>query len=87
MTIATADAFESRRPHMFGLAYRMLGSAEEAEEAEEAEDTVQDAYPRWSGTDRGAIGRPAAWLAKMVTNLCPDRLTSARAQRERYAGP
>ncbi|MFF2475263.1 sigma factor [Streptomyces sp. NPDC058066] len=81
MTIATADAFESRRPHMFGLAYRMLGSAEEAE------DTVRDAYPRRSGTDRGAIGRPAAWLAKMATNLCPDRLTSARAQRERYAGP
>ncbi|WP_405651820.1 MULTISPECIES: sigma factor [unclassified Streptomyces] len=50
--IATADEFESHRPRMFGLAYRMLGSAEEAE------DTVQDAYPRWSGTDRGAIGRP-----------------------------
>ncbi|GAA1283084.1 MULTISPECIES: sigma factor [Streptomyces] len=79
--IATDDEFESHRPRMVGLAYRMLGSAEEAE------DTVQDAYPRWSGTDRGAIGRPAAWLAKVVTKLCPDRLTSARAQRERYAGP
>ncbi|MET7660754.1 RNA polymerase sigma-70 factor [Streptomyces sp. NPDC005356] len=81
MTIATADEFESHRPRMFGLAYRMLGSAEEAE------DTVQDAYLRWSGADRGAIGRPAAWLAKVVTNLCLNRLTSARAQRERYAGP
>lgn len=67
MTIATADEFESHRPRMFGLAYRMLGSAEEAE------DTVQDAYLRWSGADRGAIGRPAAWLAKVVTNLCLNR--------------
>ncbi|WP_405482788.1 RNA polymerase sigma-70 factor [Streptomyces sp. NBC_00009] len=81
MTIATADEFESHRPRMFGLAYRMPGSAEEAE------DTVQDAYLRWSGADRDAIGRPAAWLAKVVTNLCLNRLTSARAQRERYAGP
>lgn len=66
---------------MFGLAYRMLGSAEEAE------DVVQDAYLRWNGADRSAIGRPAAWLAKVVTNLCLNRLTSAGARREQYPGP
>lgn len=77
----TADEFESHRPRMFGLAYRMLGSAEEAE------DTVQDAFLRWNGADRAAIDRPGAWLAKVVTNLCLNRLTSARAQRERYTGP
>ncbi|WP_277622432.1 RNA polymerase sigma-70 factor [Streptomyces sp. CB03238] len=76
-----ADEFESHRRRMFGLAYRMLGSAEEAE------DTVQDAYVRWSGADRAAIGHPAAWLAKVVTNLCLNRLTSARATREAYPGP
>lgn len=79
MTIAPADEFESHRARLFGLAYRMLGSAEEAE------DTVQDAYLRFSGADRTAIEVPGAWLAK-VTNLCLTRLTSARARRERYVG-
>lgn len=77
---ASAHEFESHRPRLFGLAYRMLGSAADAE------DTVQDAYLRFSGADRTAIGRPAAWLAKVVTNLCLTRLTSARARRERYPG-
>ncbi|MEV5914579.1 RNA polymerase sigma-70 factor [Streptomyces chartreusis] len=81
MTTALADEFETHRPRLFGLAYRLLGSAHEAE------DTVQDAYLRLSGTDRGAIEHPAAWLAKVVTNLCLTRLTSARARREEYVGP
>ncbi|GCB51139.1 sigma factor [Streptomyces sp. NL15-2K] len=80
MTSATADEFERHRPRLFGLAYRMLGSAEEAE------DTVQDAYLRFSGADRASIEHPAAWLAKVVTNLCLNRLTSARARRESYVG-
>ncbi|MEJ1199754.1 MULTISPECIES: RNA polymerase sigma-70 factor [unclassified Streptomyces] len=80
MTTATAEEFERHRPRLFGLAYRMLGSADEAE------DTVQDAYLRFSGADRAGIEQPAAWLAKVVTNLCLDRLTSARARRETYVG-
>ncbi|MDT0437095.1 MULTISPECIES: RNA polymerase sigma-70 factor [Streptomyces] len=80
MTTALADEFESHRSRLFGLAYRMLGSAHEAE------DTVQDAYLRFSGADRAAIEHPAAWLAKVVTNLCLNRLTSARARRESYVG-
>ncbi|MFE7856971.1 RNA polymerase sigma-70 factor [Streptomyces sp. NPDC057403] len=81
MSSATAEEFELHRPRLFGLAYRMLGSAEEAE------DTVQDTYLRFSGADRAGIEHPAAWLAKVVTNLCLTRLTSARARRERYVGP
>jgi RNA polymerase sigma-70 factor (TIGR02957 family) len=80
MTTATADEFETHRPRLFGLAYRMLGSADEAE------DVVQDAYLRFSGADRTAIEHPAAWLAKVATNLCLNRLTSARARREQYVG-
>ncbi|MGK4591470.1 RNA polymerase sigma-70 factor [Amycolatopsis sp. w19] len=77
----SATEFEHLRPAMFGLAYRLLGSAAEAE------DVVQDAYPKWAGAERESIGSPRAWLAKVVTNLCLNRLTSARAQRERYVGP
>jgi len=77
----TAEQFEAQRPRLFGLAYRLLGSAMDAE------DVVQDAYLRWQGADPSSIAAPRAWLAKVVTNLSLNRLASARAQRERYAGP
>ena len=73
------DAFEANRSRLFGLAYRLLG------ETGEAEDVLQDAYLRWSGSPEPHS--PAAWLTKVVTNLCLNRLTSARARREHYAGP
>ncbi|WP_202873699.1 RNA polymerase sigma factor SigJ [Kribbella speibonae] len=72
--------FEQQRPRLFGIAYRMLG------EASEAEDVVQDAYLRWR-SGHGPVQTPAAWLTTVVTNLCINRLTSARARRERYVGP
>ncbi|MDQ0942719.1 RNA polymerase sigma-70 factor [Streptomyces sp. V1I1] len=81
MMSGNAEEFTAHRPKVFGLAYRLLGSAEEAE------DAVQDAYLRWSSADRAAIEHPWAWLAKVVTNLCLNRLTSARVRRERYVGP
>ncbi|MDT0309954.1 RNA polymerase sigma-70 factor [Streptomyces sp. DSM 44917] len=79
MTTDRLDAFEENRTRMFSLAYRMLG------EAAEAEDVVQDAYLRWAAS--GPVDVPAAWLTRVVTNLCLNRLTSARARRERYVGP
>jgi RNA polymerase sigma-70 factor (TIGR02957 family) len=78
---ALAEEFEAQRPRLFGLAYRLLGSAAEAE------DAVQDAYLRLHSADRAAIGSLRAWLTKVVTNLCLNRLTSARARRETYVGP
>ncbi|GCD34731.1 RNA polymerase sigma24 factor [Streptomyces chrestomyceticus JCM 4735] len=81
MTTEAAAEFESHRPRLFSLAYRMLGSASEAE------DVVQDTYLRWSAADRSAVRTPAAWLTKVMTNLCVNRLTSARARRELYVGP
>jgi RNA polymerase sigma-70 factor (TIGR02957 family) len=77
----TVAEFQARRGRLFGLAYRLLGSAEEAE------DAVQDAFLRWDRADRTAITHPDAWLAKVVTNLCLTRLTAARATRETYLGP
>ncbi|MFK0049599.1 RNA polymerase sigma factor SigJ [Streptomyces sp. NPDC090741] len=77
---ALAD-FEEHRPRMFGIAYRMLGSAAEAQ------DMVQDAWLRWSSAGREGVEHPGAWLARAVTHLCLNRLTSARARREEYVGP
>lgn len=72
--------FQVRRGWLFGLAYRLLGSVDEAE------DAVQDAFLRWDRAERAAIEHPDGWLAKVVTNLCLNRLTAARAARERYVG-
>ncbi|MFD3513400.1 RNA polymerase sigma factor SigJ [Streptomyces sp. NPDC058657] len=84
MTTGEADAvaeFASHRSRLFSLAYRMLGSASEAE------DLVQDTYLRWSAADTSEIRTPAAWLTRVMTNLCINHLTSARVRREQYVGP
>ncbi|MFD5417492.1 sigma-70 family RNA polymerase sigma factor [Streptomyces sp. NPDC127069] len=72
--------FEAGRNRLASLAYRMLGSASDAE------DAVQDAFLRWQAADRERIDVPEAWLTKVVTNLCLDRLRSARARHERAVG-
>lgn len=48
---------------------------------------MQDAFLRWDRADHAAVAAPSAWLAKVVTKLCLNRLASARVQREVYAGP
>jgi RNA polymerase sigma-70 factor (TIGR02957 family) len=75
-----AGVFEAQRPRLFGLAYRLLGSASDAE------DTVQDAFLRWSAAGQDSVQDPTAWLTTVVVNLCRNRLASARARRERYVG-
>lgn len=80
MVAGPAGEFEAQRARLFGLAYRLLGSAADAE------DVVQDTYVRWAGADQAAIVAPSAWLAKVATNLCLNRLASARARREAYPG-
>jgi RNA polymerase sigma-70 factor (ECF subfamily) len=72
--------FEAERGRLKRLAYRMLGSLSEAE------DVVQDAWIRWARVEEN-IGVPAAYLTRIVTRLCLDRLKSARARRETYVGP
>ncbi|MEO8706769.1 MAG: sigma-70 family RNA polymerase sigma factor [Kofleriaceae bacterium] len=80
MTDDLAGSFEPYRRFLAGLAYRMLGSIAEAE------DVVQDAFLRWSHADRGGVIEPRAFLSRIVTRLCLDRLKSARVQREEYVG-
>ena len=74
--------FESLRPLMFSIAYRMLGSVSEAE------DTVQEAFLRYQrALDSGEeIESPKAYVSAVVTRLAIDELHSARVRRERYVG-
>jgi len=73
--------FQQHRPLLFSLAYRMLGSATDAE------DVLQDAYLRFQSATSSAIDSPKAYLSTIVTRLCVNHLTSARARRETYVGP
>ena len=79
--MARIDDFESHRPLLFSIAYRMLGSVAEAE------DIVQEAYLRWREAPEAEVRSPKAYLSAVVTRLAIDRLRSARARREEYVGP
>lgn len=73
------DAFEAERKRLKQIAYRMLGSITEAD------DVVQDAWLRWR--DANGVEQPAAWLTRVTTRLCLDRLRADRAERKAYRGP
>ena len=79
--MAEVDLFQAHRSRLFGVAYRMLGSASDAE------DVVQDAWLRYSSAQPADLRSPAAYLTTIVTRLCLDRLKSARTAREEYVGP
>ncbi|AUC13612.1 RNA polymerase sigma factor SigJ (plasmid) [Rhizobium sp. Y9] len=74
------NEFTLQRKRLLHLGYRMLGSVTEAE------DVLQDAWLRWARADDD-IRTPAAYLTRIVTRLCLDRMRSARARREVYVGP
>ncbi|PYQ02668.1 MAG: hypothetical protein DMF82_15400 [Acidobacteria bacterium] len=67
--------FESHRPAMLGLAYRMLG------DVGRAQDMVQEAWLRWHQREV-EVDSPKAFLVTLVTRLCLNELSSARARRE-----
>jgi RNA polymerase sigma-70 factor (ECF subfamily) len=80
LTMNDLDRFEASRPRLEAIAYRLLGSASEAE------DAVQETFLRWQAADLDHIEVPEAWLTKVLTNLCLNQLSSARARRETYVG-
>jgi RNA polymerase sigma-70 factor, ECF subfamily len=75
-----AASFEPHRGFLVGLAYRMLGSVAEAE------DVVQDAFLRWNAVERAGVAEPRAFLARIASRLCLDRMKAASTRRERYVG-
>lgn len=79
--MSTSDGlsvFLNVRPRLFGIAYRMLGSAAEAE------DIVQDAWIRWQTTDRTLVRDSAAFLITVATRLSINVRQSARTRREMH---
>lgn len=81
MTPDHTESFLEHRSLLFGIAYRMLGTAMDAE------DMVQETFLRWQQTDPDDVESPRAFLTTVITRLCIDHLRSARVQRESYIGP
>jgi RNA polymerase sigma-70 factor (ECF subfamily) len=75
------SAFLSVRPRLFGIAYRVLGTAAEAE------DIVQEVWLRWQSTDRSAVRDETAFLVTTTVRLAISLAQSARSRHETYIGP
>lgn len=73
------SAFDPLRPRIFGIAYRILGSAADAE------DIVQDVWLSWQCTNRSVVENPPAFLATTTTRLCINRVQSAHSRREAHS--
>lgn len=71
-----AEQFEQNRGHLRGVAYRMLGSAQEAD------DAVQEAWLRLNRSDASAIENLGGWLTTVVSRVCLDMLRSRKSRRE-----
>jgi len=72
------DLFEAERARLKRLAYRYLGTVSDTD------DVVQEAWLRFSGAQE--VRDPKAFLSKVVTRLCLDRLKSAAYRHEEYVG-
>jgi hypothetical protein len=82
LEVAEAMAeFESVRPRLFGIAYRMLGGVADAE------DIVQDVWVRWQGADRARVRDRVAFLVTITTRVALNAVTSARTRREVSVSP
>ena len=76
-----AERFQTDRPRLTQLAYRMLGSLAEAE------DAVQESWLRLSRDGADGIGNLTGWLTTVVARICLDNLRKRKSRREEPTGP
>ncbi len=72
--------FEQHRKTLEGLAYRMLGTLEEAK------DVIHETFLKWHETNIETLANPRAWLITVCSRISLNQLKSARKQREMYVG-
>src|ERR671936_1135086 len=75
-----ARRFEEERPQLRRIAYRMLGTLDEAD------DAVQEAWLRLNRTDASSVDNLGAWLTTVVSRVSLDMLRARRSRREEYVG-
>lgn len=73
-----AEQFETERPHLRAVAYRMLGSLAEAE------DAVQETWLRLSRSDTSDVSNLGGWLTTVIARVCLNMLHSRDARREEF---
>src|SRR5215510_7118223 len=71
-----AERFEAERSHLRAVAYRMLGTLDEAE------DAVQETWLRLSRSDSSTLENLRGWLTVVVARVCLDMLRARKARRE-----
>jgi RNA polymerase sigma factor (sigma-70 family) len=71
-----AAGFETHRPYLRALAFRILGSHADAD------DVVQEAWLRLARTGGGGIEDLRAWLTTVTGRICLDLLRSRRVRGE-----
>lgn len=73
-----AEQFEVYRAHLRTVAYRLLGSLNEAD------DAVQESWLRLSRSDTSGVTNLGGWLTTVVARVCLDML---RARASRHEEP
>src|SRR5213076_1919923 len=75
-----AERFEQERPQLRRIAYRLLGTLDEAD------DAVQEAWLRLSRTDDSSVQNLGAWLTTVVSRVSLDMLRARRSRRDEFVG-
>src|ERR1700733_8019820 len=70
-----ANRFDAERPRLRAVAYRILGSLNEAD------DAIQEAWLRLSGTNAAEIENLPGWLTTVTTRICLNVLRAGRTRR------
>ena len=73
------ERFEQHRPHLRAVAYRMLGSVNEAD------DALQEAWLRIRDQDPATVENMRAWLTTVVGRVSLNMLRARRARREEFS--
>ena len=80
-TARLAERFEEHRARLRSVAYRMLGSLDEAD------DAVQEAWVRFSAAGADEVVNLGGWLTTIVSRVCLNMLRARAARPETLAGP
>jgi RNA polymerase sigma factor (sigma-70 family) len=75
-----AGRFEGNRARLRAMAYRMLGSSNDAE------DALQEAWIHVAGADADAVANLDGWFTTIVARVCLDMLRKRRARPEEPTG-
>jgi DNA-directed RNA polymerase specialized sigma24 family protein len=74
--VADGPGSKNSDPRLRGVAYRMLGSAQDAD------DAVQEAWLRLSRTDASIVENLDGWLTTVLARIALNMLGSRETRRE-----